>query len=350
MGEEEAEATRNAVITGKLSQGPLIPELERRLAVSLGVPFVMTTTSCSTALVSALFAAGVGPGDEVIVPNRTYIAAAHAAQLIGATVRLVDTIADYPKIDPAKIEEKITDRTRAIIPVHLNGVACDMAAIQEIADRRELVIVEDAAQALFSKHRGQYLGTFGRFGCFSLGVTKFMTSGQGGFVVAHDQRTYERLKHMHFHGVSTSRDEAHEHFGFNFRFSSLQASVALRQLERVPVKIKAHVDLYNRYREVLSGLDSIDLMAVDIEAGELPLWIQVTSRDRNRLVSFLAERGIGTMSTTPNLSESPHLSDISPFPNSTLFQDSELILPSGPDQDPVGIQHTLDALVAFDAS
>ena len=207
MGDAESEAARDAVSAGHLSQGPLISELEHRLAESLGVPFVLTTTSGSTALATALIAAGVGSGDEVIVPNRTYIAAAHAAQLVGATVRLVDALTDSPNIDPAKIEEKITARTRAIIPVHLNGEACDMVAIQEIAARHGLIIIEDAAQALFSKHRNKYLGTFGQFGCFSLSITKFITSGQGGFVVTHEKSDYEHLQRMRFHGVSTSRDE-----------------------------------------------------------------------------------------------------------------------------------------------
>ena len=339
-----------AVSNGKLSQGAIGTELEKRLAEAFGVPHVMMVTSGSTALVTAMVAAGIGPGDEVIVPNRTFIATANAAKLIGAQVRLVDVLADVPVMDPAQVESKITGKTKAIVPVHVNGSACDMKALREIADRHGLVIIEDTAQAMFSKTGDRYLGTFGDYGCFSLGVTKLMTSGQGGFVIVHDDEAFKRVQYMRFHGVSGPRQGRFDNFGFNFRYPDILASITMQQLDRIPAKIAAHVALYKRYQEALAGSNRIRLQPMNLENGEIPLWNQVMCEERTALVEFLKERGIGTEMTTPNLSESPHLHDDGPFPNATNFENHELILPSGPDQDPADIDRTLEALKEFLAS
>ncbi|MEQ8319667.1 MAG: DegT/DnrJ/EryC1/StrS family aminotransferase [Rhodospirillales bacterium] len=348
LDEREADAARDAILAGKLSQGPITAELEESLAKALNVPFVTMTTSGSSALVSALVAAGVGPGDEVIVPNRTFIATAHAVQLIGATVRLADTLMDRPLIDPEQVEAKVNSKTRAILPVHVNGGVCDMAALRDIADRHGLKLIEDTAQGLFSKQNDKFLGTIGDYGCYSFGVTKVMTTGQGGFVVTHDEGNFEKLQRMRFHGVSSPRQGSFEHFGFNFRYTDFQAAVALQQLKRIPEKIKSHRDLYTRYREALAGNNRVRLQYTDLDIGELPLWNQVMCEDRQALVEHLTANGVGTMNTTPNLNASPHLSDKGPFPNSDRFQVQELILPSGPDQDPAQIDRVLEALASFE--
>lgn len=348
LDEREADAARDAILNAKLSQGPITAELEENLARELGVPYVTMTTSGSSALVSALVAAGVGPGDEVIVPNRTFIATAHAVQLIGGVVRLADTLSDRPLVDPEQVEARVTPKTKAILPVHVNGGVCDMAALREIADRHGLALIEDTAQAMFSKQGDRFLGTIGDFGCFSLGVTKIMTAGQGGFVVTHDKDRFERLQRMRFHGVASPRQGTFEHFGFNFRYTDFQAAVALQQLKRIPEKTTRHRELYIRYRDALAGNNRVRLQHTDIDGGELPLWNQVMCEDREALVEHLTANGVGTMNTTPNLSASPHLGDGGSYPNSDRFEAQELILPSGPDQDPAQIDRVLEALAGFE--
>jgi perosamine synthetase len=320
LGDEEASAAADAVTRGKLSQGSITADLEARFAETLDVPYVTMTTSGTVALVMALVAAGVKAEDEVIVPDRTFIATAHAPQLLGARVRLADTGPNQPLMDPASVEKKITEATKAIIPVHLNGAACDMHRLADIAERHGLVLIEDAAQALFSRSGNRSLGTFGRFGCFSLGVTKLMTSGQGGFVIAHDEKDHQRLQFMRSHGVESPLAESFDHFGFNFRYTDIQAAVAHRQLDRKKQKIEAHQALFLRYREALSGLNRVQLVDFDTADGGLPLWVEAICEDRAELIDFLAERGIQARQATPNLSASPHLQDGGESPNSTYFE------------------------------
>lgn len=348
LGDAEANAARDAVLAGRLSQGPITAELEKRLAEILGVPYVTMTTSGSVALAVALFAAGIGPDDEVIVPTRTYIATAHAVQLVGAKVVFADTLPDTPLIDPAEVEKKVTAATKAIVPVHLNGRACDMAALQAIADRHGLIIIEDAAQALFSKHRGAYLGTFGKIGCFSLGVTKIVTSGQGGFVVTADKALHEIIQRFRFHGVSVIRQGSYDHFGYNFRYTDIQASIAMRQLDRLETKLASHSALYRRYEEAMANFGRVRLLAVDVDAGEVPLWIEAVCDELPAFKTFLDDRGIGNLLMTPNLSVSPHMFDPGAFPNGEYFGACSLTLPSGPDQAPEGIDAALAAIKEFE--
>ena len=349
LNQEEANSTSLAINAGKLSQGSITAELEAKLSHYLNVPYVTMTTSGSVALLMSLLACGVKPGDEVIVPNRTFIATAHAPLLIGAKVKLVDTIRDLPLIDPEEVEKKITEKTKAIIPVHLNGRACNMKAIRKIANKKGIYIIEDAAQAMFSKFNGKYLGTLGDFGCFSLGVTKLITSGQGGFVVTNDKDAYEKLNLIRTHGGMVNQHylEKFNHFGFNFRYSDIQASLALKQIEKIPAKLKAHNELYKRYESCLKGLKDIRLLDIDIDNGETPLWIEVVTNKLDQLLDYLKKNNIEAKRATPNINESPHLHDISEFSNSTRFWKEILILPSGPDQHYEDIEYTFNTIKSF---
>ena len=348
LGAEEVKSPMAAIQAGRLSQGEITAELEAKLAEQLKVPYVTLTTSGSVALLLTLIASGIGPGDEVIVSNRTFIATAHAPQLIGARIRLVDTKEDVPLMDPEQVLQNITPNTKAIIPVHLNGRACNLSLLREIADQHGLCLIEDAAQALFSKYKGNYLGGFGHFGCFSLGVTKLITSGQGGFVVTNNKTFHEKLQLLRSHGVDSPLSEQFGAFGFNFRYTDIQASIALKQLERAPHKIKAHLKLYKQYGECIKDFRSVRMLKVETNKGEVPIWIEVLCKERDRLMSFLTKRGIESRKATPNLNVSPHLRDRRIFRNSDYFEKRLLVLPSGPDQEPKDIERTLKALTDYE--
>lgn len=348
LGDEEAEAARKAIAAGKISQGANTAELEERLAKQLEVPYVTMTTSGSVALLMALIACGVRPGDEVIIANRTFIAAAHAVQLLGARVRLVDTLPRSPTIDPEGVRAAITRKTKALIPVHLNGRSCNISLLQEIADHHGIFLIEDAAQAMFSINRDGFLGTLGHFGCYSLGVTKLITSGQGGFVVTRDKTFHDLLRLIRTHGVDSPLCEHFDRFGFNFRYTDIQAAIALKQLEQVADKIKAHLHLYKLYYDHIEKLRSIHMLEVDTDNGEIPLWIEVLCEERDRLREYLAQKGIEARRATPNLNASLHLRDTRDFPNSDYFEQHLLTLPSGPDQDPADIKQTLDVITKFE--
>jgi len=348
LGIEEADAAKNAILNKNISQGPITEQLENKLAKSLNVPYVTMTTSGSSALVMALLACGIKPSDEVIIPNRTYIATAHAVQLIGANVRLVDTLPDIPIIDTDKIIKTITAKTKAIIPVHINGRSCDMEKIKEIANNYNLCVIEDTAQALFSKNYNKFLGTMGSIGCFSLGVLKFMTSGQGGFVVTKSEQLHNKLKKIRSHGVSSPLVDTFDHFGFNFKYNDILAAIALIQLKNANKKKKQYIKLYKKYHDHLESLNSIKIIKVNVERGEIPIYIEAYCKERDKLLPYLANNGIDARNATPNLNNSSHLKQNTEFPNSSNFESYSFILPSGPNQIQSDIDFTLNTLNTFD--
>ena len=169
FGDGEVEKLRESVQKECIGQGLVTEEFEEEISLALNVPFVVATTNGSAALYMALLSLGIGHGDEVIIPNRTWIASANAILLTGAKVVLVDVRSDLPLIDVAQIQSKITTQTKALMPVHLNGRSADMQGIQRLAEKFGIPIIEDACQAFFSSNFNGYLGTQSDVGCFSLG-------------------------------------------------------------------------------------------------------------------------------------------------------------------------------------
>ncbi len=234
VGEEAPRRAKEAIANGQLSDGKVVQELEARTAKLLGVPYVVAAPSGSMALLMAMLALKVGPGDEVIVPNYTWIASAHAALLLGAKIVLVDVLPDRPVMDVAEVQRKITDRTKAIIPVHLAGRANDVERLMKIAAEVNAFVAEDACQAILSKAPdGRFLGTIGHIGCYSLGVAKLLAAGQGGLAVTHDPELHTRMRAIKTHGVvANDRDwEDYTGLGYNFKVSDILASVVLPQFE-----------------------------------------------------------------------------------------------------------------------
>ncbi len=344
FGEEEIARIADSIAHEHVSQGPVTAEFEQRLAEFLGVPYVVATTSGSMAMLMALMAAGVGPGDEVIVPNRTWIATAHAPAVLGAKTVLVDVEAGRPIIDSKQIAKKITPRTKAIMPVHLNGRSAAMDQISRIAESRGLRVIEDAAQAFASRNRRGLLGTQSDIGCFSLSVAKIIATGQGGFAVTRDEKLYRTLVSIRTHGVADVLDPAWTRLGFNFRMTDVLASIGLVQLTRLPGRIERVRQIYAMYAAAMPELPFLRLIPVDLEAGEIPIYIEVLCENRARLAAFLAERGIQTRLFYPDLDRAGYLNNSGDFPNSRVFGDQGLFLPSGPDQPPENIERVLQVL------
>ena len=347
FGEEEVRKLAEAVSQEHISQGPVTELFEQQIAESLGVPYAVATTSGSTALLLALLALGIGRDDEVIVPNRTWIASAHAVMLAGAKVVLVDVCPDTPSMDPSQIKQKITSRTKAIMPVHLAGRSVDMEAVRTIAEEYGLMVIEDACQALFSKNASGYLGTQSNAGCFSLAVTKLISTGQGGIVVTKSEETYQQLSLLRTHGVPSIFTDTWDQFGFNFKFTDLLASFGLVQLSQAPARI-AHVnELYAKYASAIHEFPFLKLIPVNVERDEIPLYVEVLCSDREQLVEFLESHGVQSRSLPPDLHESPYLDNWGEFPNSRKFAEQGLMLPSGPTQPLENIDRVLEALTLY---
>lgn len=346
FGEPEAAGLLGAVSARRVNQGPLCADFERRLATQLGVPHAVVCNNGTSALIMALLACGVGPGDEVVVPASTFIATANAAVLIGATVRLVDVCADRPLIDVTAIEPTLTPRTKVLMPVHLNGAACDMSAITTLASTHGLQVIEDAAQAFASRGPQGMLGTRSRAGTFSFAMGKLVVTGEGGFVAVREDALDTRLRELRNHGTLTIRDNRFDRLGLNFRMTDLTAAIGLAQLDRLPAKIAAVRRVDGLYRAGLADVPGVRMLPVELAAGEIPTWVQVICAERDRVEAHLAARGIQTRRMPPCLADCAHLHQPGAFPRARFFADHGLVLPCGPDQPEAHILETIEALHA----
>lgn len=346
MGERESSGAYEAIAAANVTMGPIVPQLENAIATQLDIPFALATPSGSAALVLSLMGLGVGPGDEVIVPNRTFIATANAVLLLGARVVLADVRSDLPLLDVDALASKITPRTKAIIAVHLNGRSVAMEPLNDIAKQRGIHLIEDACQAMFSQNTAGYLGTQSLVGCYSLGITKLISSGYGGVAVTRDSELYDRMRLLRNQGLEDTLTCEYQHPGFNFKYSDILAAIALVQLSKKEEKIRRITAIYNRYVEALEHVESIRILPVKLSSGELPLYVQVMTARRSELMQFLQLVGIQTRKAPPDLSAAQYLcSEASTRP--TRFAEEALILPCGPDQPAENVEYVIEALYRF---
>jgi dTDP-4-amino-4,6-dideoxygalactose transaminase len=312
LGEEEANAARDAVLSGWVSQGPQVAEFEREFAAYVGAPFACAVSNCTTALHLALLALGVGPGDEVITVSHSFIATANAIGYLGATPVFVDIEPACYNIDPTRVEAAITPRTRALLVVHQMGMPCDLRALSALAERHGLAMIEDAACAAGSQfHNGVDWEPIGRprgaIACFSFHPRKVITTGEGGMLTTADPGLNEKFKLLRQHGMSVSDTvrhgsrqvifESYSIVGYNYRMTDIQAAIGRKQLERLPALVARRRDLAARYAELLHGVNGLGL---PIE----PDWarsnwqsycIRLDERINQRdLMQRLLERGVAT--------------------------------------------------------
>ena len=348
FSEDDIKKVSESIRNEKMSMGSVTEEFEHQMGKALDVPYVVATSSGSIALLMSMMALGIKPGDEVIIPNRTWIATAHAPMMLGAKPVLVDVLSDRPIMDTSLIKDKINSKTKAIIPVQLCGCAVNMEEVWEIAKEYNLAVVEDTAQALFSKYNDQYMGTQSDVGCFSMAVSKLVSTGQGGFAVTRNKELYEQMKLIRTHGVANvNAATPFSCMGFNFRYTDILASIGLVQLNKVNNRIENLINIYTHYKKGLMGLNFLKLVHVDIENGEIPLYIEVIVENREKLVKYLLSNDVETRLFYPDLDTAIHLQSTGEFPNAYLFGSQGLVLPSGPDQPIENIYRVLNLLQKY---
>jgi perosamine synthetase len=258
LGALEEQYLLEALRSGWVSStGDFVLRFERGLADLLGLPFGVATSNGTTALHLALAALGIGPGDEVLVPNLTFAATANAAFMAGARPVLVDSLPDHWNMDPAQAEAACNGRTRAMIVVHLLGHACDMGPLLDLARRRGLKVVEDCAEALGCTWEGRPVGALGDIGTFSFYGNKVITTGEGGLCATADPELERRLRVLRAHGMSPQRQYWHEVVGFNYRMTNLNAALGVAQLERMGELLARRRALRELYDSQLTGLPGV---------------------------------------------------------------------------------------------
>jgi len=264
----EGAAVAEVVASGWLSQGPRVRAFEEAFAARVGAPDAVATTSCTTALALALYASGVGAGDEVILPSLSFIATANAVWQCGGRPVFADIDPRTYNLDPDAAERAITPRTKVIMPVHQVGLPADMDRFLALAERYGVSIVEDAACALGASYRSRPIGSLGPLACFSLHPRKVITTGEGGMIAVHDPALAERMRRLRAHAMDVSdlarhgaREiviEGYPERGFNFRMTDIQAAIGLCQLEVLELVLARRERLAQRYTAALAHIPGLE--------------------------------------------------------------------------------------------
>jgi perosamine synthetase len=356
--EEVSKVLDSGIVTNRLGEGPMNKEFQKELAEYLRVKHALTVSSGTAALHSAILAAGVGAGDEVIVPPFTFVATANVALLAGARPVFADIDPRTYTLDPDRFKKAITKRTKAVIPVHLYGHPANMDPIMEIAEAKGVTVIEDCAQSIGSEYRGKASGSIGHIGCFSFYASKNMTTGEGGAVTTNNDELAEKVWKIRRHGEK--EEYQCEMLGHNYRMPEIEAAIGRVQLKKLPSFLEARAKnataLTNGLREKVT---SIELPVVEEWAKHS--WYLYTTRiandrspiTRNDLMKKLAENGV----TAAAYYESPiHLSPFyvrtfrykrGSFPESERAADEVLSLPCHPGVTEEDVDKIIDVLASL---
>jgi perosamine synthetase len=342
MDGREKEYVLDAIETNWISSaGKYIHSFEEKLAAYTGVPYGIACSNCTTALHMSLVALGIGPGDEVIIPDFTLIVSPNTVILAGAKPVLVDVDPRTWCIDPHLIEAKITDRTKAIMVVHMYGHPCDMERIMEIAARHNLYVIEDCAQSVGAEVNGKKTGSFGDTACYSFYGNKILTTGEGGMVLCRDKAIADRLQLLRNQGFQEPRF-VHEVMGFNYRMTNLQAAIGVAQMEMVEEKVARKRWIGETYNELLAAQTDL-LIPVEEPWAKNVYWMYgIVIQDsfgvaKDDLMKRLKEKGVDTRAFFCPMSLQPVYSGDDPrfpdqtgeYPVSVDLWNRGLYLPSG---------------------
>lgn len=299
-GNEEAYAVQAIRSTWISSSGDFVRCFEREFARMCGTRHAVAVSNGTVALHLAMLALGVGPGDEVLVPSLTYVATANAVRYVGAEPVFVDVDPDTWCIDPRRIEEHITPRTKGIIAVHIYGHPADMDAINQIAAVYGLWVVEDAAEAHFARYKGRVVGNLGKLATFSFYGNKIITSGEGGAITLSDPELEYRIRILRGQGMDPDRRYFFPVVGYNYRLTNVACAILCAQLERAESIIERRQHIQRRYAELLSGIPGIGFQPVAPWAEITPWLYSITvdpegyGRTRDELMDLLAKDGVET--------------------------------------------------------
>ncbi|RAJ36047.1 perosamine synthetase [Kitasatospora sp. SolWspMP-SS2h] len=364
LGEEEAEAAAEAVRSGWVAQGPRVAAFEKAFAEHTGAPHAVAVSNCTTALHLAMIGAGVGPGDEVVVPSLSFVATANAVTYVGAVPVFADVDPATANLTPATVAPLLTARTRAVIAVDQGGVPVDLDAIRALVEPRGIAVVEDAACAAGSVYRGRPAGAGAAISAYSFHPRKLLTTGEGGMLTLQDGELAARLRRLREHGMSVSAADRHagaggagvvetyDEIGFNHRMTDVQAAIGLVQLGKLPAMVARRRELADHYRELL-GPELAARTVADPAHGTAnfqSLWLLLPedAPDRGEVLTRLAADGVsarrGIMAAHL---EAPYKGTARvPLPATELITARSLILPLYHSLGHGQVQHVVSALKA----
>lgn len=292
LGAEEQAAVLATLADGWITEGSRAAEFSAQLNQLIGVPYGVFAPNGTLALVLGLLALGIGHGDEVLVPDTTFIASANAVCMVGATPVLVDVTPGTYQIDVAACARALTARTRAIMPVHLYGMVANMVAVGEFARAHGLLVIEDAAQAIGVHYQGRHAGTFGDVGCFSFFADKTITTGEGGYVVCHSAALDERLRLLRNQGRLDRGSFVHPALGYNFRITDMQAALGMAQLAKLPAIVERKRAILGWYHVQLDCVEQVRFLPVEPGSEHVPFRAVLLCDAAHELMEYCARQGI----------------------------------------------------------
>jgi dTDP-4-amino-4,6-dideoxygalactose transaminase len=303
---EELEEVKKVLDSGWVSQGPKVKEFEKEISEYLGVKYAIAVTNCTAALHLSLLSVGVKERDEVLVGDYTFPSTGHAVLYCGARPIFVDIDLRTYNMNPDLIEEQITDRTKAIIPVHTFGQPAEMSKIMEIAEENNLKVIEDAACALGSTYKGRYAGTIGDIGCFSFHARKGITTGEGGMAVTNNKNLADKIRRLSIFGMTSAweREKTDKFFipefvelGFNYKMSDIIAAVGVAQIRKLKNIINRKRNLAKYWDEKLQKIKSLEAPFITKSVTHIfQSYVALVDKhiDRNKLIEILKKRGVQT--------------------------------------------------------
>lgn len=332
IGKEELKAIVEPVKNNWLTEGPKCKELSKNLNELMGVEYGVFAPNGTLALYLGLLALGIGPGDEVIIPNSTFIASANAVILAGAKPTFVDVDEGF-HIDYEKCLVK--GNTKAIMPVHLYGTMVDMDDTMNFAEDMSLLVIEDACQAVGVKFKGKHAGTFGDVGCFSFFADKTITTGEGGYVVCKTEAMYKKLLMLRNQGRENSGTFIHPSFGVNFRITDLQASIGLAQLKKLDTIIKRKLQFLEWYHKGLDDIKDVKFFEPNPDANYIPFRVVLMCEKAHELMEHLSVSGVQSRGFFFPLHKQPCFKEYNffsrHFPNSIYGYEHGVCLPVFPE-------------------
>ncbi len=351
IGEKEIEYVDDAVRSGWVSShGEYINRFENGFKAYIGTRFGLTTSNGTTALHLALSAIGIKGGDEVIVPDLTFISPVNAVLYNNATPVLCDIDPENWCIDAEKIEKLITKKTRAIIVVHLYGNSADMDRIMEIKEKYNLYVIEDTAESLGTEYKNRKLGSFGDVGCFSFYGNKTMTTGEGGFCTTNNEDIYKMMLLLRDHGMRPENRYWHDYIGYNYRMTNLQAALGVAQLERLGFFINKKRHIASIYKKNLYGYVTVHPES-DKYNGTYWLYSVLAKdiKERDKLIDFLFKKGVDTRKFFYSVHLMPPYKEFNTgdYPYSLNISERGINLPSSVKLSDGEIEYICDCIKSF---
>lgn len=340
---KEAQAAYDTIQSGWISTGPKCEELEKMFVDMFHVNYAVSTSNCTDALHLCCLACGIGPGDEVLCPSLTFAASANCIRYAGATPVFCDIVGpEHINIDPTDIERKITEKTKAILVVHMAGFPCKMDEIMTIAKKHNLKVIEDACHGPLSEYKGKKLGTIGDCAAFSFFSNKNISTGEGGMFISNNKEMADKARLLRSHGMTTmSYQRAGGHattydiieLGYNFRLDDIHAAIAIEQLKKLPADLEQRIAVRKRYIELLSNVENVVVPFADNTEFTsnyiMPIVItKGTVADRDAIRNKIHEAGVQTSVHYPAIHRFSIYKDYGAvLPQTEYVTDHEITLP-----------------------